>query len=102
MEIDKVVKMFQSQGYSKNDPDDIFDPIELEIGTEVEFEHTDEKEIAKEIAKDHLKENPFYYSDGLNEVEEEVMDIVKKIIKKHGYEDLGEYLKERKNARNSK
>ena len=35
---------------------------ELEIGTKVEMEHTDSKEEAEKIAKDHLSEDPNYYS----------------------------------------
>ena len=35
---------------------------ELEIGIEVEKEHTDSLEKAKEIAMDHLSENPNYYT----------------------------------------
>jgi hypothetical protein len=37
-------------------------PHELRIGIKVELEHTDELDIAKKIALDHLKENPFYYT----------------------------------------
>ena len=39
------------------------DPRELEIGMEVEAEHTDDSVKAKEIALDHLSQNPKYYSD---------------------------------------
>jgi len=35
---------------------------ELPIGIEVEMEHTSDKEEAKKIALDHLKEDPNYYS----------------------------------------
>ncbi len=42
--------------------DDEFDEKELMVGIEVEKEHTDNIEIAKEIAKDHLAEDPQYYS----------------------------------------
>ncbi len=35
---------------------------ELEKGIKIEMEHTDSKEMAKEIAMDHLWENPSYYS----------------------------------------
>lgn len=41
------------------DVKDILDQIEK--GTTVEFEHTDNKELACEIAKDHLWEDPKYY-----------------------------------------
>jgi hypothetical protein len=37
------------------------DPKQIKKGTEVEMEHTDDKEIAEKIATDHLKEDPRYY-----------------------------------------
>lgn len=43
-------------------PDSYYDPNELARGIEVEFEHTDDLEIAKGIAKDHLDEDPHYYA----------------------------------------
>jgi hypothetical protein len=36
---------------------------ELSIGTKIEMEHTDDKEEAKKIAMDHIKEIPDYYTD---------------------------------------
>jgi hypothetical protein len=42
-------------------PDREFDEKQLEIGTEVETEHTDDREIAKMIAKGHLSVTPRYY-----------------------------------------
>ena len=41
-----------------DDPDEKFDAKELARGIEVETEHTDDKEIAKKIAKAHLSEFP--------------------------------------------
>lgn len=35
---------------------------ELAIGTEVELEHTSDRAVARRIAKDHLDEDPKYYS----------------------------------------
>lgn len=35
---------------------------QLLLGIEVEMEHTNNKKQAKEIALDHLKENPKYYT----------------------------------------
>jgi len=49
-------------GKGANVPDDQFDPKELEMGLEVEHEHTGDPEVAKAIAKDHLIENKNYYS----------------------------------------
>ncbi len=36
---------------------------QLEKGIEVEYEHTYNTEIAKEIAMDHLVEYPYYYDE---------------------------------------
>lgn len=38
-----------------------FDSKQLQKGTEVEKEHTEDPEVAKEIAMDHLTEDPEYY-----------------------------------------
>ena len=44
--------------------DEEFDPEELRMGIEDEREHTDDIELAKSIAKDHLQnESPRYYSE---------------------------------------
>ena len=43
--------------------DKYFDKTQLERGIRVEMEHTTDKEVAKIIAKAHLKENLGYYSD---------------------------------------
>lgn len=50
------------------DEDDV-DPDELEMGIEVELEHTPDEEVAKRIALDHLAEMPDYYTK-LKEMEE--------------------------------
>ena len=39
-----------------------FNPEQLKIGIEVELEHTSDRNIAKKIAMDHLKEDPRYYT----------------------------------------
>jgi hypothetical protein len=39
-----------------------FDKTELAKGIKVEMEHTKDPKMAEKIAKDHLKENPKYYS----------------------------------------
>ena len=46
---------------SVDEPDSKFDPKELSTGADVELEHTSDKDAAKEIAKDHLHEDPAYY-----------------------------------------
>jgi ADP-ribose pyrophosphatase YjhB (NUDIX family) len=48
-------------GKADNIPDRDFSPKELAIGAADEREHTSNDQIAKEIAKDHLQENPAYY-----------------------------------------
>lgn len=45
----------------KKSPDDV-DQEQLRMGVEVEMEHVDDPELAKEIAMDHLVEIPDYYS----------------------------------------
>lgn len=63
----KVVLLLQDQvpgGLGDNKPDLDFDPKQLEKGIEIEMEHTDNKDLAKEIAKDHLSEVGNYYLDG--------------------------------------
>ena len=39
------------------------DPHELRLGMQHEMEHTDDPRVASEIARDHLAEDPHYYSD---------------------------------------
>lgn len=41
---------------------------QIEKGTKIEMEHTNDPKIAREIAKDHLMENDHYY-DHLEEME---------------------------------
>lgn len=43
-------------------PNEEVDAEQLNIGIEVEKEHTDDEELAEEIARDHLAEDPHYYS----------------------------------------
>jgi len=55
------------------DPDSDFLPDQLEKGIKVEMEHTDNPQIAKAIAKAHLKENPRYY-DFLEKMESQMKE----------------------------
>ena len=48
----------EEKGITEND----VDPKELAIGIDVEKEHSDSEELAKEIALDHLAEIPDYYT----------------------------------------
>lgn len=50
-------------GRADSMPDSMFDQSQLQKGIEVEMEHTKDKDLAKEIAKDHLLEAPLYYLD---------------------------------------
>lgn len=43
-------------------PDSEFDKKELAMGIKIEYEHTNDLEMAKAIAKDHLYEFSDYYS----------------------------------------
>lgn len=45
----------------KSKPED-FDPKQLAMGIKVELEHTNDPKLAREIAMDHLKEDPRYYT----------------------------------------
>jgi hypothetical protein len=48
-------------GKADNEPDSKFPKKELKKGETHEKEHTDDPSIAKEIAKDHIKEDKSYY-----------------------------------------
>jgi len=61
-------------GRADNKPDADFDPKQLEKGVKVEQEHTRDKSLAKEIAKDHLSEFPDYY-DRLEKMEKQSADL---------------------------
>ena len=49
-------------GLADGKPDSDFDHEQLAKGIKVEMEHTDDKDLAKEIAKDHLTEDKEYYT----------------------------------------
>jgi len=49
-------------GLADDAPDSAFNSEELTRGIEVENEHTQNEEMAREIAKDHLSEIPDYYT----------------------------------------
>jgi len=57
----KVLSTLKEEGISKNRPDSDFDRKALSAGIKVELEHAKSREVAKEIAKDHLVEDPNYY-----------------------------------------
>lgn len=55
-------------GKADNIPDSKFDKMELKLGQKHEKEHTKDPNLAKEIAKDHIVEDPKYY-DKLAKIE---------------------------------
>lgn len=60
----KHIKIFDDYiigGLGDNKTDEEFDAVELSRGINIEMEHTNDRNIAKEIAKDHLSEDPDYY-----------------------------------------
>ena len=59
-----------------------FDPKALAMGTKVEFEHTTDIDIAREIAMDHLTEDPKYYIK-LKQIEKQAtLNIILNVAKK--------------------
>jgi hypothetical protein len=55
-------KLAVAGGKADGKPDSAFDQAELALGQKTELEHTSDKAMAKDIAKDHLVEFPKYYS----------------------------------------
>lgn len=52
-----------------------FDPEQLAMGIKIEREHTKDPALAREIATDHLRENPRYYS-ALKKMEKQFEDVI--------------------------
>jgi hypothetical protein len=69
----------------KKKPSD-FDPKELAMGIEVEKEHTNDPDHAREIGMDHLTEDPKYYTH-LKEMEDKYVDGAGD--EKHALHDMG-------------
>jgi len=72
----KKVKDKVPGGLGDGRPDSDFDPKQLAKGISIEVEHTKDKDLAKEITKDHLTEIPNYYindkgEDRLKKMEQE-------------------------------
>lgn len=68
-------------GKGEGKPDSAFKKDSLKQGMKVESEHTSDKAVQKEIAKDHLTEDPKYYKK-LSRMERKNTDIKKKKKKK--------------------
>lgn len=54
-------------GKSRGEKDEV-DPDQLQMGIQVELEHTKDKDVSEKIARDHLAEFPTYYT-ALKEME---------------------------------
>lgn len=67
-------------GLAKGLPDSAFNKNDLEEGIKVELEHTTSRQVAKEIAKDHLKEDPKYYKK-LKKIEKPIKESPDGILK---------------------
>ncbi len=65
-------------GEGDNRPDSDFDPEQLKAGINVELEHTTDRAVAKEVAKDHLTESADYYKK--LKVMESDMDATKSLV----------------------
>lgn len=74
--------------------EDKFNPSQLQMGIEAEMEHTDDKDIAKEIAMDHLMEDPRYYTK-LKKIEanaDQINQLIKQMpVQPYNPEDLGPF-----------
>ena len=69
--VKKIAKKFEQQlagGLADQKSPSDFNQKALAKGIKIELEHTDDKDLAKEIAMDHLTEDPKYY-DKLEKVE---------------------------------
>jgi hypothetical protein len=58
--IDNLNKL--SGGIGDKSVPNTINPVELSTGIQIEMEHTNDPDVAKEIAMDHLTEDPEYYS----------------------------------------
>src|SRR5574343_1929167 len=68
-------------GLADGIPDDAYKSKDVKKGMKVEKEHSKSKKVQKEIAKDHLTEDPKYY-DKLEKIEKKagVSDKVKMLV----------------------
>lgn len=81
--LDKIAKSSDKVkgGFGDEQSDEKFDSKQLNKGIEVEMEHTDDPQIAKEITKDHLQESKDFkggnggkYYDKLEKLEDDVKE----------------------------
>lgn len=84
-------------GEADNKPDSDFPAGKLQEGAEHEHEHTDNDQIAKEIAKDHLQEDPGYYEKQKDvKHAREMPSILRKLQEAKAHSDAKRY--DKKNA----
>lgn len=80
-------------GMGDNTSDEDFDQSELEMGIQHEMEHTNDRNTAKEIAKDHLSEDPHYYThlkkSGIDEYKTRLKEEVVKYLAETGKPSSG-------------
>ena len=72
-----MMKLILKAKFKPVKSDSAYDKKELAMGVKVEMEHTDDKVLAKKIAKHHLNEIPDYYTR-LLAMEKEAMGKEKK------------------------
>lgn len=58
----KIWRIANGLASKKGIGEDDVNPDELKMGIQVELEHTSDKQMAKQIALDHLAEIPDYYT----------------------------------------
>ena len=61
-EVKKAKRISDLYGSAMTKNEQSFDPKEIEMGIKVELEHTKDRKKAKQIALEHLRETPDYYS----------------------------------------
>jgi len=79
-------------GLGDNKPDSDFDPDQLAAGIKIEREHTKDEKIAREIAKDHLTEDPKYYIK-LKTIEKSLAMLDNMVEKAGGTQPVGAFYK---------
>ena len=67
----KAIKERIPGGRAEGKDPDKYDSNQINMGREIEMEHTPDKEVAKEISRDHLEEFDTYYT-GLSEMEKKL------------------------------
>jgi len=60
--LNKLLEMAGGKAEKEGTTEEDVDAIQLKIGIAVEMEHTNNKEISKQIALDHLTEHKDYYT----------------------------------------